>query len=99
MQDRLLSQLLQSWWVVLFLLICLFAFEWRQKEERHTYQKLKTELTTLEKQLENEKTLESELNLQLRSLEDPDWIEQNLIRSLGVIPEGVQKARFLSTND
>ena len=99
MQDRLISQLLQSWWVVLFLLTCLFAFEWRQKEEHQTYQQLKTELTTLEKQLKNGRELEEELTLQLSSLEDHAWIEQNLIRSLGAIPEGAQKVRFIPPND
>lgn len=59
-----------------------------------TYLKLKQELSTLEKVFKEEKALNKDLTLQLLSSNDPTWIEQNLIRSLGVVPDGFEKVLF-----
>ncbi len=85
---------LKSWWVIAFLLLAFCFYERGVK--------------VLEKELviccEKEKALlqkiaildlkRSDLECQIQSQNDPEWIELVLIRVLGVVPEGYTKIYF-----
>lgn len=84
----------QTWWVVLFLLVCYAAYEHALVKYEKEYQTLHNRLEEL--QLEKKRVLakQEDLQLQINSHSDPSWIERTLIKGLGVVPEGYKKIYF-----
>lgn len=101
LKQILKQEFYNSWWVGLVLIFIgmLYIKTDRLKEEKIL------DLTSCLSQIESEKLvagLEKErLVDQIKSLEDPDYVEMLLIKKMGVVPEDMIKARFdhHKTND
>lgn len=85
----------KSWWVILLLLICLFAYDravtQKQLEEEHFRKKLEEIHLATKQALETQE----ELCQQIESQNDPAWIELTLMKRLGLVPEGKTKILFV----
>ncbi|MBN4067220.1 hypothetical protein JYU14_03955 [Simkania negevensis] len=85
----------KSWWVILFVLLCYIGSEQvrqRQKRQINTLKELVSHLSS-----EQTKALSEQQELRLverGSKDDREWIEQVLMRRLGVIPKGQTKYLF-----
>ena len=86
----------KSWWILLFFTLC-FTLYHQATSQRDKKYKVLLELYT---QLEQDKARllieQKELKLKVASQEDYHWIEQTLIKELGVIPKGYKKVVFSS---
>lgn len=87
--------ILKSWWTILFLLICVFAYDQavqrRTREEKNLQAKLDKLLLSKEATLAKQ----ANLKLQIMSQGDPAFIEMALMRRLGLVPEGQTKIHFI----
>ncbi|MFI5343984.1 MAG: hypothetical protein ACHQUC_07170 [Chlamydiales bacterium] len=95
MWNILFNQLfIRSWWVIAFILACAILYEQGLKEREGHYQLLKEQLISL--QLEKQKSLKLQQNLQLQinSQSDMDWLELTLMKGLGLVPDNQQKVYF-----
>lgn len=90
---------LHAWWVVLFFLISFAAYEQGCRRISQEYNSLLLQLHDLEQEKEKALLLQKDLLLQISSQQDPAWVELTLMKGLGVVPEGQQKAFFLPPED
>lgn len=90
---------LHSWWVVLFFLICFAAYEQGSRHLSQEYNGLLKQLHELEQEKEKALALRRDLQLQIKSQSDPNWVELTLMKGLGVVPAGQQKVLFLPPSD
>lgn len=88
------KQLLNSWWVFFFALLCFICYEQGIKRQNIQFQALKKQLSELQHEKETALSLHTELSAQILSQQDRDWIELTLMKELGVIPEGQKKVFF-----
>jgi hypothetical protein len=86
---------LKSWWVILFFMICCFAYDQGSFHQRKQVLTLTSKLEKLEKQKEILDLQTKELRLQVASQNDPEYIEMVLMRRLGLILEGQKKVLFV----
>ncbi len=88
------TELKKSWWVVFLGLICCFLYFGSVKEQSSRISSYQNKLSQLK--MENKKlALENhDLQLRINSHSDPAWIEQVLMKELGVVPEGKLKVHF-----
>lgn len=84
----------QTWWVILFALLCFYGYE-------KGFERIKSEYALLHEKYENlhndrDKALsyQEELRLHLNSQNNPEWIELTLMKELGLIPQGQTKVIF-----
>lgn len=89
----------KSWWVWVFSITCFGVYEQASYFVAREITSLEQEITLTEKKLRDALVLQDELKLQLRSLSDPAWIEQVLIKNLGVIPQEYTKIYFQPTSN
>lgn len=98
MMTQLLSaskkQLLNSWWVFFFALLCFICYEQGIKRQNIQFQALMKQLRELQHEKEAATSLHTELSAQILSQQDLDWIELTLMKELGVVPEGQRKVFF-----
>ncbi len=92
---RFLERLcIESWWVLLCLLLMLIVYErsssWRQEE----LTRLKGQLEALERDKAEAVALFVDLTLQINSQSDPEWVELVLRKGLGLVPEKQTKVFF-----
>ncbi len=86
---------IRFWWVFLFFLLSFIGYDQailKKNKDIHTF---KTKLTALEKIKQQKKAENENLNQIINSENDPAWIEQVLMRDLGVVPEGKLKVHFI----
>ncbi len=84
------------WWVVLFILINFLVFHFIIKDLRVKEKDLGSKVTSLI-ELKREVLAEKEnLEMQMKSREDPLWIEMILKKELGLISEGQIKVHFFN---
>ena len=88
------QSIVSSWWVVLFFLICFVFYDQSIKATNR-------ELLNLQCRYKSEVMRKESLAFEARDLkdrydscQDPSWIEQLLIRELGVVPKGYMKVYF-----
>lgn len=94
-RSRLFEEgVLKSWWVILFLFLATFAYEQAALSKQHEKKVLLQELESLEIAKKNAENRQDDLQLQLESMEDSQWIEMVLMKGLGVVPEGSIKVHF-----
>lgn len=79
------------------MIACFGLYEQASKKVSQKIAVLDREMATLSAKLESALSLQEELSLQVASFSDPAWVEQVLIRGLGVIPEGSTKIYFKET--
>jgi hypothetical protein len=84
----------KSWWVFLFALICYIGYENGIKKRNKDIFEMKNRCAVLEKEKEDLGYLRSDLEKRINSQSDPEWIEQVLLRELGVVPEDQLKVHF-----
>jgi hypothetical protein len=90
--------IIHSWWVVLFVLFCAIIYERRVRTLNENRRQLIEKLDELQNEKSNLLKLQEELQLQINSQNDPEWIELTLMKNLGLVPEGqykiyIQKAK------
>ena len=83
-----------SWWVVFFLILCYLFFERGQEQRDRAFKELSIQLNELKLEKEHALDLQKDLQLQINSQSDPEWIELTLRKGLGVVPEGQKKIYF-----
>ncbi|MBA3237599.1 MAG: hypothetical protein H0T62_04520 [Parachlamydiaceae bacterium] len=88
------KQLLNSWWVFFFALLCFICYEQGIKRQNIQFQTLMKQLKELQHEKATAMSLHTELSAQILSQTDLDWIELTLMKELGVVPEGQRKVFF-----
>jgi hypothetical protein len=86
--------ILQSWWVILFALICYMLFERGLQSQNIEYSRLENLRSELEKQKKSAMALQQRLLLEINSQSDPAWVELVLMKGLGLLKEGQTKVYF-----
>ncbi len=86
--------LLRNWWIILFSLSCLIAYEQGVYTYRDQTEYLTSRLNELESRRKELLAEQQNLRLQINSQSDPSWIELTLMKVLGVVPEGQKKVYF-----
>ena len=86
--------ILKSWWLILFFLICLFAYDQASRKKEREKAHLRAKLTEVTAAKEEAAALKQELESKVASFDDPAWIEMTLMRGLGLVPEGQTKVVF-----
>lgn len=87
-------QVMRSWWLILFALLCFGLYEQGVRSKEHDYNILKKQLTELADEHASLLHEQEQLQLQVGSQSDPDWIELILMRGLGLVPENQTKVFF-----
>lgn len=81
-------------WVVLFLVVAaLFYVQGMQKKEVE-HLRLKEKISVLEAERDKVVAEKDELELEIKSEDDPKWVELMLKKNLGLVPEGETKVYF-----
>lgn len=83
----------RHWWVFVVFVIGATGLHFSQ-EKKNTLRKLNLRLAQMEKEKSQVLAAKEDLELHLRSQNDPAWIEMVLMRELGVVPEGFLKVHF-----
>lgn len=87
--------ILKSWWVILFFLICFFAYDQALLKRNQEESRLRLKLVELKTQKQIALNQQEDLQLQIASQDDLAWIELVLMRRLGLVPEGQRKVLFI----
>jgi len=97
-RDRLFEEvILKSWWAILFFLLCFFAFDQAMRRRNTEEEKLQSQFEGLKQDRKEALALAEELQRQIGSQNDREWIEMTLMRCLGLVPEGQIKVHFSGT--
>lgn len=81
-------------WVVLFLVVAALFYVQGMQTKEAEYLRLQEKITVLEAQLNKVIAEKEELELEIKSEDDPKWIELMLKKNLGLVPEGETKVYF-----
>ncbi len=92
--SRIFASFVRSWWVILFMLICIIGYDIGIKKRKTAIYNMRTKYNDLLVQKEMAISKKEELTLKLLSQSDPSWIEQVLMKELGVVPENKIKVHF-----
>ncbi|NGY95763.1 hypothetical protein [Neochlamydia sp. AcF95] len=84
----------QAWWVILFGLFIYMLLEQGMKVQNKEYATLQEHYQELEKQKKEAYALQEKLLIEINSQSDPAWVEQVLMKGLGLVPEGQIKVFF-----
>jgi hypothetical protein len=87
-------ELLKSWWVFLFILLCCIGYEQGLKKLHVDYRKLHGQHRELQAEFQRVLHLQERLYAELESFADPDWVELVLMKELGLVPENQTKIYF-----
>jgi hypothetical protein len=87
--------LIQSWWVILFILLCYMVYEQGIRKRNEDFAKLHEQYKELLKEKQKSMATQKELHLKVNSESDPAWIELTLMKGLGLVPEGQTKVLFI----
>lgn len=94
-QRRLWSELIiRSWWVWSFALLCAAGYQIASQHQQLIIAELEERYQALDRQKRGALEEGERLLAQIGSQSDPVWIEQVLMRGLGVVPEGQTKVYF-----
>jgi hypothetical protein len=88
------SFILQNWWVIACLMISYFLYSHGVHKKRESLSELEQRLTALHHEKKTAIETQEELKKQVRSQEDPAWIELTLMKGLGLVPDGQRKVYF-----
>lgn len=92
---RTLERLCIQWWWVLLCLIVLFMIHERSAKSRQDeFARLQEHLSQLQVQRQAALIHKEDLELQINSQSDPEWVELVLRKGLGLVPEGQVKVFF-----
>lgn len=85
---------LKSWWVIVFCLGCYAAHERSSLLFHREDERLSSHRTELQQRRARLLNAQRDLHRKVNSQSDPAWIEQTLIKVLGLVPEGQTKVYF-----
>lgn len=85
---------IQSWWVILFLVLCYMIYEQGMKKRNAEFAKLYEQFKQLQRDKQQSIVTQKELLLKINSESDPAWMELTLMKGLGLVPEGQTKVLF-----
>ena len=88
------KQLLDSWWVLFFALLCFICYEQGIKAWSFQFNTLNAQLQELQTATAKASIEHEVLLAKVESQNDLDWIELTLMRELGLVPEGQKKVFF-----
>ena len=95
MKERIYDALVtRSWWVFLFIGACYVLYSHGTQKKNRDVAELKERLYDLELKRQCVLEVKEDLELQIRSQSDPEWIQMTLMKGLGVVPEGQTKVYF-----
>ncbi len=80
--------------VLVFVFVSFFSYSHAHKKKTAVFEELKTRFEELTIQKKEAQRIREDLQLQIESQSDPLWIEQTLMRGLGLVPEGQKKIIF-----
>jgi hypothetical protein len=93
-KTRIIILFKSSWMFILVLFIGIIFFSHVLKNKKLEIANLQAKLEELHFKKENVIEENSELKCRISCHDDPTWIEQVLIKELGVMPEGKVKVHF-----
>ena len=93
-KEKLFSAVFRSWWMFVLCLGFYFFYAQALKRKETAEEELTSRLVELSAQKEGALQEREDLLLQIKSQNDPAWIEMTLMKSLGVVPEGQKKVYF-----
>lgn len=85
---------IRSWWVIVFLILCVLFFEQGQLKRKASLEQLSQQLKDLENDKDELMKKQKRLVMQKNSQSDPAFVELTLKKGLGVVPEGQVKVYF-----
>lgn len=86
--------ILKSWWTILILLVCTFAYDQATRRRDREAQRLRTKRAHLKQQLASAQAETIHLERRLASQDDSDWLELVLKSKLGLVSEGETKVHL-----
>ncbi len=86
--------IVQSWGMWLFLIFFYIAFVQLSQKKEEEIKTLSKRLEFLEKEKNSIVLQNQDMKERVASEKDPQWVEQILIKKLGVVPEGQLKIHF-----
>jgi hypothetical protein len=87
-------QFFSAWWVIAVFLCCAVVYERSVYQTELEFQKLELYAKEIEDLKLQAALLHQDLQLQLNSQSDPEWIAITLMKGLGLVPEGYKKYYF-----
>lgn len=87
---------IRSWWVILLLMVSFFLYDQTTTHQKNTISQLEEKVTFLQEKKKKVASIQDDLQLQIQSQEDPDYLEMVLIKKLGLIRDGQKKIFFSS---
>ena len=86
---------LRHWsWVILFGLITYIFYDQARKSKEREIVLMKRQLSFLEEDKDKLLSAKEDFLLRIDSQNDPTWVEQVLMKELGVVPNGYLKVYF-----
>ncbi|NGX35005.1 MAG: hypothetical protein K1060chlam1_01373 [Candidatus Anoxychlamydiales bacterium] len=92
--SKIFEIILKSWWVILFIMVCSLGYDLGIKKRKVAITQMKTKYNNLLAQKAFAISKKEDLTLKLSSQSDPSWVEQVLMKELGVVPENKIKVHF-----
>ena len=87
------------WWVILLAIFCFGLYEQGARILEKEMNQLQEEIDQINRSIDEALLLKEDLKLQINSQSDPAWIEQVLIRCLGLVPENATKVYFSQSEE
>ena len=88
------AAIVKSWWIILFMLTCYIGYDQGVKKRHRDIFLMRSRLALLLKEKETLSLEKDDLKDRMNSQSDSYWIEQVLMKELGVVPEGQIKVHF-----
>jgi len=82
------------WWVFLFLLVVFVGYTHAIKKKEKQIHEIQSRIESLQAEQNYLAAQKDDLILKLNSQSDPAWIEQVLMKEIGLVPEGQIKIHF-----
>lgn len=93
------AYILDSWWVIAFVLGCAILYERGLQERHQLYVQLTAQAAVLAQEKAAAEDIQQNLQRQINSQSDLAWMELTLMKGLGLVVEGQQKIYFYDQND
>ncbi len=93
-RSRKKKSLIQSGWVVLFIVLCGAVYMQAAQRKEAVVASLDRQIAFLEQEKDSLIQEKDDLLLQINSQSDPAWIQLTLMKGLGLVPEGQLKVYF-----
>lgn len=93
-KQQFFNSVVKSWWVVLFFLLSFIIYDQSVKIKNRELLSLKCKYDSVETRKKDLLRAKEDLLVRVESSKDPEWVEQLLIKELGVVPAGYMKIFF-----